>query len=96
MRNSDTKSLSSGAAKLAKRNTSIVLNSDQTMTVTISIKWERDYQVAHYFLDWENNRSRLAGEMFDSKTLNMIAPIEISITNQWENSGFIPKKIFKI
>lgn len=59
------------------RNAACYSNSDQTMTVTIGINGIRDYQIALYFLDWENGDSRLAVEMFDAVTLNLISPVKL-------------------
>lgn len=47
------------------------------MSVTIVIEGTQDYQVALYFVDWENQGSRIAVEMFDASTLNLIAPVKI-------------------
>jgi alpha-L-rhamnosidase len=47
------------------------------MTATIGINGTKDYQVALYFVDWENKGSRIAVEMFDATTLNLIAPVKI-------------------
>jgi hypothetical protein len=47
------------------------------MSFTVGIKGTHDYQVALYFVDWENKGSRIAVEMFDATTLNLIAPVKI-------------------
>jgi len=52
-------------------------NSDQTMSVTIAIDGEREYQVALYFVDWDRNGCRQAVEMMDAGTLNQVAPVKI-------------------
>ena len=52
-------------------------NSDQTMSVTIGIDGEREYQVALYFVDWNRNGCRQAVEMMDAGTLNQVAPVKI-------------------
>jgi hypothetical protein len=52
-------------------------NSDQTMSVTIAIDGEREYQVALYFVDWNRNGCRQAVEMMDAGTLNQVAPVKI-------------------
>jgi alpha-L-rhamnosidase len=62
---------------LTPRNASCYSNSDQTMSFTVGIKGTHDYQVALYFVDWENKGSRIAVEMFDATTLNLIAPVKI-------------------
>ena len=47
------------------------------MTFRININGTRDYQVALYFLDWDNHGRRQAVEMFDVNILNMIAPVKV-------------------
>jgi hypothetical protein len=47
------------------------------MTLTIGIEGTRDYQVALYFVDWDHKGRRQAVEMFDAKTLKMVAPAKI-------------------
>ncbi|MCX6227330.1 MAG: hypothetical protein NTV01_21720, partial [Bacteroidia bacterium] len=59
------------------RNAVCFSNSDQTMSVTIGIDGTKDYQIALYFVDWENQGNRIAVEMFDAATLNLIAPVKI-------------------
>ena len=48
------------------------------MTCTISAVGTRNYQVALYFVDWDNRGRRLAVEMFDAKTLDLIAPVAVA------------------
>ncbi len=50
---------------------------DQTMTIDISIKHQRTYQVALYFVDWDNQGRKTAVEMFDLQTKKLIAPVKI-------------------
>jgi hypothetical protein len=52
-------------------------SNDQTMSLTIGIDGEREYQVALYFVDWNKNGCRQAVEMMDAGTLNQIAPVKI-------------------
>ena len=59
------------------RNAACYSNSDQTMSVTIGIDGTKSYQIALYFVDWENSGSRMAVEMMDAATLNLIAPVKI-------------------
>jgi hypothetical protein len=47
------------------------------MTVTMGIKGTRPYQVALYFVDWDDKGRRLAVEMFDADTLKLVAPVKI-------------------
>ena len=51
-----------------------------TMTFTISTIGTNNYQVALYFVDWDNKGRQLAVEMFDANTLNLIAPVQV-VTN---------------
>jgi hypothetical protein len=50
------------------------------MTFTINTTGTNNYQVALYFVDWDNKGRRLAVEMFDATTLNLIAPVKV-VTN---------------
>ena len=52
-------------------------NSDQTMTATVGIRGMRPYRIALYFVDWENTGSRMAVEMFDAESLNLVAPVKV-------------------
>jgi len=74
---SDKRALAPDQNNLSPRNATSLSNTDQTMTFTIGINGTHDYQIALYFVDWENKGSRMAVEMFDASTLNMIAPVEI-------------------
>ncbi len=47
------------------------------MTLTIGIDGTHAYQVALYFVDWENKGRRQAVEMMDAATLNLIAPVNV-------------------
>jgi len=49
-----------------------------TMTFTINSTGTNNYQVALYFVDWDNRGRRLAVEMFDANTLNLIAPVRVA------------------
>jgi hypothetical protein len=49
----------------------------QTMTVDVEVIENQKYKVALYFLDWDRMGRRQAVEVFDLKTLNRIAPVEI-------------------
>jgi len=74
---SDKRALARDPGNGLPRNATCFSNTDQTMSVTIGINGTRDYQVALYFVDWGNKGSRLAVEMFDALTLNLIAPVKI-------------------
>ncbi|MBE0654919.1 MAG: hypothetical protein IH594_14050 [Bacteroidales bacterium] len=49
----------------------------QTMTVDIETETVGQYQVALYFLDWDDAGRRVAVEMFDLETKEIIAPVQI-------------------
>lgn len=74
---SDPRAPAAESGNLFPRNAACYSNSDQTMTVTIGIDGTREYQVALYFVDWENQGNRIAVEMFDAETLNLIAPVKL-------------------
>ena len=59
------------------RNAACYSNSDQTMSVTIGMNGTKEYQIALYFLDWEKMGRRMAVEMFDAETLNLISPVKM-------------------
>ena len=74
--------LASDASNSNLRNAACYYTADpeacrNTMTFRININGTKDYQVALYFLDWDNRGRRLAVEMFDANTLNLIAPVKI-------------------
>jgi len=48
-----------------------------TFTSTISINGVKDYQVSLYFVDWDKRGRKIAVEMFDAATLNLIAPVKM-------------------
>jgi len=74
---SDTRALSPDPGNTAPRNAACVSNSDQTMTLTVGIDGTRPYQVALYFVDWDDKGRRLAVEMFDADTLKLVAPVRL-------------------
>ena len=49
----------------------------QTFTVDIDLKKETEYTVALYFVDWDRQGRRMAIEMFDGETLNLVAPVKV-------------------
>jgi hypothetical protein len=61
----------------ANRKAAGYSNSGETMSVTIGIDGERDYQVALYFVDWNKTGCCQAVEMMDAGTLNQIVPVKI-------------------
>ena len=49
----------------------------QPLTVSIEANGSRSYQVAFYFVDWDKLGRSIAVEMFDAKTLKMVAPVQV-------------------
>lgn len=49
----------------------------QTMTIDILLKESHPYQLSLYFLDFDHQDRRSAVEIFDPKTLNILAPVGI-------------------
>ncbi|SIQ01582.1 alpha-L-rhamnosidase [Mucilaginibacter lappiensis] len=49
----------------------------QTMTIDIHASNSVPHQMALYFLDWDNKNRRSAIEIFDLKTLNLSAPVQL-------------------
>ena len=74
---SDKSALSPDSSNQNPRNAAAYSNSDQTMTLTVGIDGTRDYQVALYFVDWDNQGRRQAVEMMDAKTLDLVAPVKV-------------------
>jgi len=48
-----------------------------TFTSTISLKGRHNYKVSLYFVDWDKKGRKIAIEMFDAKTSELIAPVRI-------------------
>jgi hypothetical protein len=49
----------------------------QTMTVDLDVKDSQKHRLALYFLDWDNDGRRSAVEIFDLKTLKLVAPVQL-------------------
>jgi alpha-L-rhamnosidase len=82
---SDSRALAPNSSNQNPRNaTAINTAMDQgtlnTMTVTINCTGTNYYQIALYFVDWDNQGRRLAVEMHDANTLDLVAPVKV-ITN---------------
>ena len=69
--------LAPDAENNANRRVACYANTDQTMTLTIGVEGTHAYQVALYFVDWENKGRRQAVEMMDATTLNLVAPVKV-------------------
>jgi alpha-L-rhamnosidase len=79
----DMRALAPNASNQNPRNATAYYTSQDvtpTMTFTINCTGTNNYQVALYFVDWDYQGRRLAVEMHDANTLNLIAPVEV-ITN---------------
>jgi hypothetical protein len=49
----------------------------QTMTIDVDVKDEQKHRLALYFLDWDNDGRRSSVEIFDLKTLKLLAPVQL-------------------
>lgn len=49
----------------------------ETMTIDIQATGSELHQVALYFLDWDNTGRRSAVEIFDGRTLKLLAPVQL-------------------
>jgi len=49
----------------------------QTITMDIEANDKQLHQISLYFLDWNDKERRSAVEVFDAKTLNLIAPVQL-------------------
>jgi hypothetical protein len=76
---SDPRALASNSNNQNPRNATSLYNIP-TMTFTINTTGSHAYQVALYFVDWDDKGRQTAVEMFDANTLNLIAPEEV-VTN---------------
>src|ERR1022692_408760 len=73
----DTRALSPDSSNQGSRNAACDYNNPD-MPVTISTTGTNYFQVALYFVDWDNKGRRLAVEMFDANTLDLIAPERVT------------------
>ena len=73
----DTRALAPAASNQGPRNAACYYALPD-MPFTINTTGANFYQVALYLVDWDNKGRRLAVEMFDAKTLNLISPERVS------------------
>ncbi len=73
----DQRALASSDANDSIRVGSGISNTDQTMTFTASLNRNKEFQIALYFIDWEGKGLSQTVEMFDAKTLKLIAPVKM-------------------
>jgi hypothetical protein len=57
------------------------------MTIDITLKENHPYHLSVYFLDWDKQSRRSAIELFDLKTLNIIAPV--AMVRDYEQGKYI-------
>ncbi len=73
----DTRALAPDSTNQGSRNSRALSNAGNTFTFTIEVNGIHDYQVALYFVDWDNKTRSHVVEMFDATTLKMVAPVQI-------------------
>ena len=78
----DRRALAPNAANKVPRTAACLyaMDADQiayTFSFTVAISGTHEYQISLYFLDWDNKGRKIAIEMFDANTLNLIAPVKI-------------------
>ena len=73
----DRRALAPDSSNALPRAAACVSSTDQTLTVAFAVDGPRPYQVALYFVDWEDAGARLAVEMFDADSLKLVAPVKI-------------------
>ena len=86
----DKRALAADVQNSPERKATCYSNSDNTMTVTIGTDGKKEYQVALYFLDWEQKGNRMTVEMFDAENLDLIAPVKI-VKNHAEGAYLVYK-----
>ena len=73
----DTRALAPGPTNQGLRNAACYYNNPD-MPFTINTTGTNYYQVALYFVDWDNKNRQLAVEMLDANTLDLISPERVS------------------
>jgi hypothetical protein len=73
----DTRALAPDSSNQGLRNAACDY-SNPDMPVTINTTGTNYFQVALYFVDWDNKNRREAVEMFDANTLDLIAPERVT------------------
>jgi hypothetical protein len=59
----------------------------QTLTIDIDVNDSQKHQLAVYFLDWDNDSRRSAVELFDLKTLKLLAPVQL--IKEYQNGKYM-------
>ena len=78
----DVRALAPDSTNKSPRNAAGLYTADpqpcrNNMTFEVGIHGTHNYQIALYFVDWDNNGRRQAVEMMDAATLNLIAPVKV-------------------
>jgi hypothetical protein len=59
----------------------------QTMTIDLEVIDSQKHRLAVYFLDWDNGDRRSAVEIFDLKTLKLLAPVQM--IKEYQNGKYM-------
>ncbi len=73
----DTRALAPDSTNGTGRSARALINNQPTFTFTVHATGTREYQVALYFVDWNNKSRRQAVEMLDAVSLKLIAPVKV-------------------
>ena len=75
----DKRAPANDSGNTGSRNAACWYSSDcpPSFSFNVSATGTKEYQVALYFVDWDNKERRVAVEMLDANTLNLIAPVRI-------------------
>jgi len=75
----DKRVLSKDTTNTGSRNAACWYSSDcpPSFSFNVSVTGTKEYQIALYFVDWDNKDRRVSVEMIDATTLNLIAPVRI-------------------
>ena len=75
----DKRALAKDTSDIGSRNAACWYSFDcpPSFSFNVSVKGTQEYQIALYFVDWDNTDRRVAVEMLDPVTLNLITPVRI-------------------
>ena len=81
-KSNDKRALAADAKNGFPRIASCIYSQDNdqigyTFTSTINVKGNKDYKISLYFLDWDDKGRKLAVEMFDAESSELIAPVQL-------------------
>jgi hypothetical protein len=57
------------------------------MTIDLDVNDSQKHRLALYFLDWDSNDRRSAIEIFDLKTLKLLAPVQM--IKEYQNGKYM-------